>query len=66
MKKLIRLLLKIVTSPFVLTYFIFIISVCYLFVFWAWLGDYSDYGKSLEHDEIKELKGEFKKWFTTV
>ena len=65
-KKLIRLLLKIPATPFVVSYHLSMWSIASVISFFEWLYDASDFDKSISKkiaiDEVNSLK----KWFTTI
>lgn len=65
-KLLLRLLLKIVGTPFALLYLTPMILVGYGNVFTDWLYDKDDYEKRITKLVLNDFKTDFKKWFTTI
>jgi hypothetical protein len=65
-KKLIRLLLKIPATPFVVTYHLIVLLTCLVVSFFEWLYDASDFNKSISKKIANDQVTGLKKWFTTI
>lgn len=66
MKRLLRLIVKIISTPIALLYFALMISTTYAFRFAGWLWEdppaYRQIDAEITAEEIQKLK----RWFTTI
>lgn len=65
-KKLIRLMLKIPATPFVVIYHFGILLIFLVVMFFEWIYDASDFNKSISKKIAGDSVNALKKWFTTI
>lgn len=65
-KLLLRVLFKLIGTPFALFYFGLMLTIGYGNVFTDWLYDTDDFEKRITKITLNGFKNEFKKWFTTI
>lgn len=65
-KILLRVLFKLIGTPFALSYYGLMLTVGYGNVFTDWLYDTDDFEKRITKITLNDFKNEFKKWFTTI
>lgn len=66
MKKLIRLIIKVPATPFMVFFFGFSIIVLSIYHFFEWAYEASEFTKEVTRDCIKDSVVQLKKWFTTI
>jgi len=66
MKKIIRILIKIPATPFVVIVGLCMIFSGYVIRFFEWVYEASDFNKDITDMIIENRKLHIKKWFTTI
>lgn len=66
MKKLIRLIIKVPATPFVVIFLVFAIIFHYVTMFIEWAYESSDFSKSITKQCLDDDRRRLKKWFTTI
>jgi hypothetical protein len=65
-RKLIRLLLKIPATAFVVPWHLLLLSIWYGVKIFEWIYEAGEWDKIITQDLITDSKKELKKWFTTI
>lgn len=66
MKKIIRAIIKIPATPFIVVGLLCGIIIFKIVQFFEWVYEADEFNKDTTKDIIKELVENLKKWFTTV
>lgn len=66
MKKIVRAIVKIPATPFVVVFLAGAWVMCYMIRFYEWAYEADDFCKQVTTDMISDIKKTFVKWFTTI
>lgn len=66
MKKLLRLIVKIPTTPFYLVFFVCMYITGTVVQFWQWLYEVDNWDRKITSELLADLRKGCKRWFTTI
>lgn len=66
MKKIVRAIIKIPATPFIVVFLAGALVMCFMIRFYEWAYEADDFSKRVTSEMISDTKKYFVKWFTTI